>query len=100
MTLHHLAQPGWRIQIYSVRDCLSQQRILSAIHRIDSPGVVALGTQSGPDWFVIVECSSLVDQIRAHRIVTTIDPRAVRTYDHRSSPGDTHTRAAVEFEKN
>lgn len=79
-------QREWKIQIYRVRSAIRQQRILAAFHRIGSPGVTALGTQAGPDWFVILECSSLTDEIRARRVVMAIDPRASRTYQSRPGP--------------
>jgi hypothetical protein len=80
--LHDISShPEWKIQIYRVQSHRRLQRMLAAFQRIDRPGVVALGTQSGPDWFVIIECGSLSAEIHARRVVMTIDPRAVRTYD-------------------
>ncbi len=82
----------WKIQIFRVQSQRRQQRILSVFHRIDHPGITALGTQSGPDWFVIVECSTFADQLRAARIVLTIDPLAVRTYECEARPEEARTR--------
>ena len=87
-----LSDTDWKIRIYRVQDERCQQRILSVFHQIDRPGVVALGTQSGPDWFAIVECDSLAAQIRADRVVMTIDPRAIRTYECEARPEDARTR--------
>jgi hypothetical protein len=87
--------PDWKIQIYRVENERRQQRILSVFHRIDGPGIVALGTQSGPDWFVVLECSSFADQIRAKHIVLTIDPGAERTYEYEVRPEDVRTRPLV-----
>lgn len=70
----------WKVQVFRVRGALHQRRILSAFRRIGRPGVIALGTHSGRDWFVVVECSSLPTEVRARRVVMTIDPHAVRTY--------------------
>jgi hypothetical protein len=86
------SQTEWKIQIYRVQSGLAQQRMLAAFRRIDRPGVIALGTQSGPDWFVIVESSSLVAEIHARRVVMTIDPKAVRTYEYELRPEDARTR--------
>lgn len=86
------SRTDWTIQIYRVQDERCLQRIIAAFHRIDRPGVVALGTQSGPDWYVVVECDSLASQIHAGRIVMTIDPRAVRTLECETRPEDTRTR--------
>ncbi len=82
----------WKIHIYRVRSEWHQQRILTIFHRVARPGLTALGTRSGPDWFVVVESGSLASSIHAARIITTIDPRAVRTYEYESRPEDARTR--------
>lgn len=86
------SKAGWKIQIFRVQGERRQQRILSVFHRIDRPGITALGTQSGPDWFVIVECCSFADQLRASRVILTIDPLAVRTYESEARPEEVRTR--------
>lgn len=86
------SQADWKIQIFRVQGHLRQQRMLAAFRRIDRPGVVALGTQSGPEWFVIIECSSLAAEIQARRVVMTIDPTAVRTYEYELRPEGARTR--------
>lgn len=82
----------WKIQIYRVRDERHQQHILSTINRSERPGVIALGAQSGPDKFVILECCSLMNQIWARRIVMMNDPLASRTYECEERPEDVRTR--------
>jgi hypothetical protein len=74
------SQQPWSIEIYRVIDHDHQQRILKVIREIGQPSVVALGTQSGPDSFVIVEVSSLSDRAFAHRTIRAIDSHAARTY--------------------
>lgn len=82
----------WKIHIYRVLDEARQQEILSAFRRIARPGVVALGTQSGPEHFVIVECCSLLNQFYARRVVLTIDPFAERTVECEAGPEEARTR--------
>jgi hypothetical protein len=86
------SQTEWKIQIYRVQSAIRQQRMLAAFRRIDRPGVIALGTQSGPDWFVIIECCSFTAEIHARRVVKAIDPKAVRTYEYELRPEDARTR--------
>src|SRR4051794_15028872 len=76
------SQMQCKIQIYRVQSVRWQQRTLAAFRRIDRPGIVALGTQSESDWFVIVECNSLTTELHARRVVLAIDPKAVRTYEY------------------
>lgn len=77
---------GWKLRIYRVQDRVHQQRILTTFLRLGWPGVTVLGTQSGRDWFVIIECSAPTDDIRTSRIVMTIDPLATRTHECKGSP--------------
>lgn len=73
-------QRPWSIEIYHVRDHDHQQRILKVIREIGQPSVIALGIQSGPDSFVIVEVSSPSDRSFAQRTIQAIDSQAARTY--------------------
>jgi hypothetical protein len=68
----------WSLLIYRVSGPARQQRILRAFHRIASPGMTVLGTQSGPDWFVIVDCDSMVHELRARRLIVGMDRAATR----------------------
>jgi hypothetical protein len=70
----------WSIEIYEVVDQDHQQRILEVFLEIGRPQVIALGTQSGRNSYVIVEVSSAVDRIFARRTVSAIDSHARRTY--------------------
>lgn len=81
-----IAASDWKIQIYRVQSECRQRRILSAFQRIARPGVIALGTRSGPDWFVVVESCSYATEIHARRVVVTIDPTATRTYECEAPP--------------
>lgn len=92
MTHSTLSKTEWKIHIYRVRDASRQQHILSAFKQAARPGIVALGTQSGPDSFVIAECYSLMNEIYARRLVMTIDPLAVRTYECEADPEETRTQ--------
>ena len=71
---------SWSIEIYHVLDHDRQQRILEVFREVERPKVVALGTQSEHDWFVIVEVRSIEDRVFASRTIRVLDPRAARTY--------------------
>ncbi|MEO8095962.1 MAG: hypothetical protein ABI632_13675 [Pseudolysinimonas sp.] len=40
--------------------------------------MTVLGSQSGQDYFVIVDCDSLVHELRARRLITGLDRRAAQ----------------------
>jgi hypothetical protein len=68
------------VEIYQVTDHDHQQRILKVFRELEHPSVVALGTQGGRDWFVVVEVRSIGDRIFVHQCVYALDPHAARTY--------------------
>ena len=73
-------QSPWSVEIYEVADRDHQQRILQVFLEIARPHVVALGTQSGRNSYVIVEVSSAADRIFVRRTISAIDARARRTF--------------------
>ena len=73
-----LTSPQWSVLIYRVRDVAYQQKILQAFHRIAWPGITALGTQDAGEYFVIVDCETMLLEQRARRIVMRIDVLATR----------------------
>ena len=70
----------WSVAIDEGVDQDHQQRSLEVFLEIGRPKVVALGTQSGHNAYVIVEVSSPADRIFARRTVSAIDAHARRTY--------------------
>ncbi|MCW2824914.1 MAG: hypothetical protein JWQ91_1831 [Aeromicrobium sp.] len=86
------SQIGWPLHVYRVRDEARQQSILRAFRRIAYPGVTALGSRSGPECFVIAECRSFGDQIRARRVIRIVDPDAERDRICELSPEEVRTR--------
>jgi hypothetical protein len=68
----------WSLLIYRVSSDARQQRILRAFHRIASPGMTVLGTQSGPECFVIVDCDSMLHELRARRVIVGLDGAATK----------------------
>jgi hypothetical protein len=70
----------WSVEIYEVVDHDHQQRILEVFLEIARPQVVALGTHSGRNAYVIVEVSSAADRIFARRTISAIDTHARRMY--------------------
>ena len=77
-------QPRWSIEVYHVMDHERQQRILEAFRDIGRADVTALGSQSGHDWFVIVETSSGNDKFLARSTIRTIDMHATRAYAYKN----------------
>jgi len=75
-----VSQQPWSIEIFQVLDHDHQQRILKVFREIARPNVIALGTQSRLDWYVIVEVCSSTDRLFASRTVHAIDEHAARTY--------------------
>jgi hypothetical protein len=74
------SQRPWSVEIYQVLDHVHQQLILEVFHELAHPNVIALGTQSERDFFVIVEVCSLADRVFAHQTIYAIDAQAARTY--------------------
>jgi hypothetical protein len=74
------SQHPWAVEIYQVLDHDHQQRILKVFSEIAHPNVIALGTQSGRDWYVIVEVASIGDRTFASRTIHAVDRHAARTY--------------------
>jgi hypothetical protein len=70
----------WSIEIFEVADQDHQQRILEVFVDIARPQVVALGTQRGRSYYVIVEVSSEADRTFARLTISAIDAHARRTY--------------------
>jgi hypothetical protein len=73
--------PAWTIRVYRVRSERCQQRIVDAFARIGRDEVTVSPAQSGPEWFVIVEYVTTPAEAHVSRVVLTIDPGAVRTYE-------------------
>jgi hypothetical protein len=74
----------WSVEVYYVLDRDRQQRILEAL-RDSAREITALGTQSGRDWFVIVETGSVEDRFFARNIIKSIDVHAIRSYSFKPS---------------
>jgi len=70
----------WSVEIYQVLDHDHQQRILKVFRELARPTGVALGTQHGHYWYVIVEVSSSADRVFVSRTIHAIDKHAARTY--------------------
>lgn len=64
---------------YRISSETRQQRILRAIHRLDHPGIKALGTTRESDCVIVIECASAAAEIRSRRMVIAVDHLAVRT---------------------
>jgi hypothetical protein len=74
--------PRWSVDVFQVQDHEHQQTILQAFQDLDRQ-VVALGTQSGHYFFVIVETGLLSDRIFAWQTVKRLDVHARKSYSYR-----------------
>jgi len=81
----HPPATRWSVEIYEVADHDHQQRILEIFLEIGHPHVVALGTQSGRRWYMVVEVASGADKLFVRRTISALDPRATRTYSSKPS---------------
>jgi hypothetical protein len=79
-------QRQWSVEIFHVLDHDRQQRILEAFRDISRADVTALGTQSGRDWFVVVETGSWDDRFFARNTIAAIDAHATRAYSFQPPP--------------
>jgi len=77
----------WKVVIFRVTDEDRLQRVLRAFHRMNRPGVCALGSHSGEEQFVIVECPSADAETHVRRIILTLDPYAVETHSTTARTG-------------
>ena len=70
----------WYLEIVRVSSFGRQQEFLRILHEVD--GVTALGSSSGPDHFVIFECSNLRLKAAVEKFLTEVDPTSVLTQTH------------------
>jgi len=77
-------QRRWSIEIFHVLNHDRQQRILQAFRDIGRAEVTALGSQSGRDWFVVVETSTVEDRFFVRSTIAAIDEHATRAYSHKA----------------
>jgi hypothetical protein len=75
----------WSVEVYYVLDRDRQQRILEAFRDSTREEITALGTQSGRDWFVVVETGSVEDRFFARNTIKSIDVHATRSYSFKPS---------------
>jgi hypothetical protein len=78
-------QRHWTVEIFRVANQDRQQVILTAFRAVERADVNALGTQSGNDWFVVVETSSPEDRFLVRTIISTMDSQSTRAYSFRAS---------------
>lgn len=81
---HPSHRDHWSLDIYQMTSRSRQQRVLKAFARVDTPGVQVLGVVRVDSWLVIVDSVTIADEIRARRILLSIDPAAVRS--HQAGP--------------
>ena len=67
--------PRWVVQIYEMADADAQNMVGGILSGID--GLTVELAVSGPDRFLIVDCSTAVQAVSVHRFVTAVDPNAV-----------------------
>lgn len=74
------------LSTYQVSTESRQQRILRAIHRLDDPGITALGATRDDQPIIVIECGSATAEIRSRQIVTALDLMAERLETTRTAP--------------
>lgn len=75
-----LTATPWYLEIVRVSSFERQQELLRLLHEVD--GVTALGSSSGPDHFVVFECSNLGLKAAVEKFLTEVDPTSVLTQTH------------------
>jgi hypothetical protein len=70
---------------YRLSSATRQQRILRAIHRLDHPGIKALGMTRDDDCMIVIECGSAAAEVRSRQVVMALDLQAVRTETTRAA---------------
>ncbi|KQV75784.1 hypothetical protein ASC61_12620 [Aeromicrobium sp. Root344] len=76
--------PAWT-STYQLSSETRQQRILRAIHRLDHPGIKALGTTRTEACMIVIECTSAAAEVRSRQVVMAVDALAVRTETTRAA---------------
>jgi hypothetical protein len=76
LTVSNPARPR-QLLVFRMSGHRQQQHALIALSEVRVAGVVALGSHDDRGWFVVVvQCPSMIAQLRARRIVLAIDRRA------------------------
>ena len=70
----------WALEIFKMTSRRRQERSLQAFDRPGMPGVHALGVVRDDDWFMVVDATSIADQIRSRRVIMNVDPGATRMH--------------------
>lgn len=70
---------------YRLSSATRQQRILRAIHRLDHPGITALGTTRDDELMIVIECGSAAAEVKSRQVVMAVDVSAVRTETTRAA---------------
>jgi hypothetical protein len=84
--------PRWSLEIFRMTSERSQQRALQVFDQVRIPGVHTLGAvQPDGSFFLVVDAARIADCVRSRRIVTHVDPSAVRV--HSVTPQDGAHRA-------
>jgi len=76
-----MTTPPWYLEIVHVSSHEKQDDLLALLHEVD--GVTALGSSSGPDHYVVFECSDRRLRTAIENLFGEVDPAAVLTETHR-----------------
>ena len=68
----------WSLEIFQMASHRRLQRALQTFERVAMPGVHVLGVIRDDEFFVIVDATTLAEQLRSRQIVMSVDPMAVR----------------------
>jgi hypothetical protein len=66
---------NWIVEIYAMADEVAQNIVGAGLRGVE--GLTVEPAVSGPDRFLIVDCSSHAQAVSVRRFVTTLDPSAM-----------------------
>jgi len=58
---------------YALSSTTRQQRILRALHRLNHPGITALGSTRDTGPVIVIECASASSEVRSRRVIMARD---------------------------
>lgn len=70
-----MTSPSWLVQIYEMTDARTRDAVAERLRRV--AGLSLEATESGPDHFLVVQCSDEEQATWIHRVVVASDVHAI-----------------------
>ncbi len=67
---------------YRICSIALQDQILEVLHRVDRPGVTALGHCRDGECYILVECDSPIDLVHTQRVIKAMGVVFSEVFDH------------------